>query len=139
MVVLKFMLQQPLTLHVYMCRNHFCPLCYVAGLSFYTSNKGLSDAFSQYGQVVEANIVVDRVSDKSKGFGFVTFASHDEAEKALSEMNGKTLDGRVIIVDYAKPKTSFRSGMPIARGPPESIADRVKVNFFDEEPKTQKS
>lgn len=133
------MLQQPLTLHVYMCRNHFCPLCYVAGLSFYTSNKGLSDAFSQYGQVVEANIVVDRVSDKSKGFGFVTFASHDEAEKALSEMNGKTLDGRVIIVDYAKPKTSFRSGMPIARGPPESIADRVKVNFFDEEPKTQKS
>lgn len=55
MVVLKFMLQQPLTLHVYMCRNHFCPLCYVAGLSFYTSNKGLSDAFSQYGQVVEGD------------------------------------------------------------------------------------
>ncbi|ESR43372.1 hypothetical protein WN944_004795 [Citrus x changshan-huyou] len=112
---------------------------FVGGLSFYTSNKGLSDAFSQYGQVVEANIVMDRVSDKSKGFGFVTFASHEEAEKALSEMNGKTLDGRVIVVDYAKPKTSFRSGMPIARGPPESIADRVKVNFFDEEPKTQKS
>uniref|UniRef100_M1CQM2 RNA binding protein n=1 Tax=Solanum tuberosum TaxID=4113 RepID=M1CQM2_SOLTU len=65
-----------------------------------------------------AKIVTDRVSDRSKGFGFVTYASEDEAEKALQEMNGKPLNGRVVFVDYAKPKTDG-GGMPIARGPPE--------------------
>ncbi|KAF3652701.1 putative F-box protein-like [Capsicum annuum] len=88
------------------------------GLSFYTTEKGLSEAFSQHGQVIEAKIVTDKVSERSKGFGFVTYASEDEAEKALQEMNGKPLNGRVIFVDYAKPKTDG-GGMPIARGPPE--------------------
>ncbi|CAB4317475.1 unnamed protein product [Prunus armeniaca] len=94
---------------------------FVGGLSFYTNDKGLSEAFSQYGQVIEAQIVTDRVSDKSKGFGFVTFASEDEAHKALEEMNGKALNGRVIFVDYAKPKANYGGGMPIARGPPDPI------------------
>ncbi|XP_050104707.1 uncharacterized protein LOC126584341 [Malus sylvestris] len=85
--------------------------------------KGLSEAFSQYGQVIEAQIVSDRVSERSKGFGFVTFASEDEAHKALEKMNGKPLNGRVIFVDYAKPRTNYGSGMPIARGPPDSIKD----------------
>ncbi|CAN6586797.1 unnamed protein product [Malus baccata var. baccata] len=83
---------------------------FVGGLSFYTNEKGLSEAFSQYGQVIEAQIVSDRVSERSKGFGFVTFASEDEAHKALEEMNGK-------------PRTNYGSGMPIARGPPGSIKD----------------
>lgn len=96
---------------------------FVGGLSFYTNDKGLSEAFSQYGQVIEAQIVTDRVSDKSKGFGFVTFASEDEAHKALEEMNGKALNGRVIFVDYAKPKVNYGGGMPIARGPPDQIKD----------------
>ncbi|KAF4402866.1 hypothetical protein G4B88_010318 [Cannabis sativa] len=91
---------------------------FVGGLPFYTNEKGLLEAFSQHGQVIEAKIVMDRVSDKSKGFGFVTFASEDEAQKALTEMNGKELNGRVIFVDYAKPKADFGGGMPIARGPP---------------------
>ncbi|XP_057972148.1 small RNA-binding protein 11, chloroplastic isoform X2 [Malania oleifera] len=72
------------------CRG-FVSKLFVGGLSFYTSEKELSEAFSQYGQVVDAKIVMDRVSDRSKGFGFVTFASEDEAHKAISEMNGKTL------------------------------------------------
>ncbi|XP_039030631.1 small RNA-binding protein 11, chloroplastic-like [Hibiscus syriacus] len=101
---------------------------FVGGLSLYTTEKGLSDAFSQHGQVVEAKIVMDRVSDRSKGFGFVTYASKDEAEKAIAEMNGKDLNGRVIFVDYAKPKHNFGGGMPIARGPPDS-AD--KIHFQD--------
>ncbi|BBH07600.1 RNA binding RRM/RBD/RNP motifs family protein [Prunus dulcis] len=92
-------------------------------LSFYTNDKGLSEAFSQYGQVIEAQIVTDRVSDRSKGFGFVTYASEDEAHKALEEMNGKALNGRVIFVDYAKPKANYGGGMPIARGPPDPIKD----------------
>ncbi|KAI4300518.1 hypothetical protein L6164_033888 [Bauhinia variegata] len=94
-----------------------------AGLSSYTTEKGLSEAFSQQGQVIEAKIVTDRVSDRSKGFGFVTFASEDEAENAIAGMNGKALNGRVIFVDYAKPKSNFGEGMPIARGPPEPTAN----------------
>ncbi|KAL0347015.1 UNVERIFIED_CONTAM: Small RNA-binding protein 11, chloroplastic [Sesamum calycinum] len=94
-------------------------LLVIRGLSFYTTEQGLSEAFSQYGQVVEAKIVMDRVSDRSKGFGFVTYASEDEAEKAIAEMNGKPLNGRVVFVDYAKPRSASGSGMPIARGPPE--------------------
>ncbi|KDP36187.1 hypothetical protein JCGZ_08831 [Jatropha curcas] len=103
---------------LFICCRGIVTKLFVGGLSFYTTENGLSEAFSQYGQVVEAKIVTDRVSDKSKGFGFVTFASVDEADKALTEMNGKTLNGRVIYVDYAKPKT-YGGGIPIARGPPE--------------------
>ncbi|TYI10829.1 hypothetical protein ES332_A09G168300v1 [Gossypium tomentosum] len=101
---------------------------FVGGLSFYTTEKGLLDAFSQYGQVMEAKIITDRVSDKSKGFGFVTYASEDEAEKAIAEMNGKDLNGRVIFVDYAKPKLAIGGGMPIARGPPDPVD---KLHFKD--------
>ncbi|XP_057777975.1 small RNA-binding protein 11, chloroplastic [Salvia miltiorrhiza] len=93
---------------------------FVGGLSFYTTEQGLSEAFSQHGQVIEAKIVMDRVSDRSKGFGFVTYASEDEAEKAIAEMDGKELNGRVVFVDYAKPRSrGSRDSMPIARGPPE--------------------
>ncbi|CAM8920213.1 unnamed protein product [Rhodiola kirilowii] len=88
-------------------------------LSVYTTENGLTEAFSQFGQVVEAKIVMDKLTGKSKNFGFVTFASGDEAEKAVREMNEKELNGRTIYVDYAKPKTEFGStGMPIARRPP---------------------
>ncbi|KAI7740326.1 hypothetical protein M8C21_009253 [Ambrosia artemisiifolia] len=92
---------------------------YVAGLSFYTTEKALLDAFSQYGQVVEANVLMDKVSSRSKGFGFITYASAEEAEKAIAEMDGKTLHGRIITVELAKPRTKNTGGMPIARGPPE--------------------
>ncbi|KAG6437217.1 hypothetical protein SASPL_102129 [Salvia splendens] len=93
---------------------------FVGGFSFDTTEQGLSEAFSQHGQVIEAKIVMDRVSDRSKGFGFVTCASEDEAEKAIAEMDGKELNGRVVFVDYAKPRSGgSRNSMPIARGPPE--------------------
>uniref|UniRef100_A0A5B7BRP4 RRM domain-containing protein n=1 Tax=Davidia involucrata TaxID=16924 RepID=A0A5B7BRP4_DAVIN len=114
-------LQPPLSLLI--SRRGIAYKLFVGGLSFYTTENGLSEAFSQYGQVVEAKIVMDRVSDRSKGFGFVTFASEDEAQKAITEMNGKALNGRVVFVDYAKPRAGFDEGMPIARGPPESTAN----------------
>lgn len=91
---------------------------FVGGLSFYTTEKGLSEAFAQYGQVIEAKVPMDRASGRSKGFGFVTYAADDEAEKAIEGLNGKSLNGRVIFVDYAKPRSDFGGGMPIARGPP---------------------
>ncbi|XP_058108999.1 small RNA-binding protein 11, chloroplastic-like [Magnolia sinica] len=93
---------------------------FVGGLSFYTTDKALSEAFSQFGEVIEAKIVMDRVSDRSKGFGFITFASEDEAQRALREMNGKVLSGRIIFVDNAKARARFDDGgVPIARGPPQ--------------------
>ncbi|XP_034693408.1 small RNA-binding protein 11, chloroplastic [Vitis riparia] len=105
------------------CCRGIASKLFVGGLSFYTTEKGLSEHFSQYGQVVEAKIVMDRVSDRSKGFGFVTFASEEEAQKARTEMDGKELNGRTIFVDYAKPRADFGGGIPIARGPPEPTAD----------------
>uniref|UniRef100_A0A1D1XWF7 Glycine-rich RNA-binding protein 2, mitochondrial n=1 Tax=Anthurium amnicola TaxID=1678845 RepID=A0A1D1XWF7_9ARAE len=92
---------------------------FVAGLSYFTTEQGLSEAFSQCGQVLEAKIAVDRGSGRSKGFGFVTFACEDEAEKAISEMNGKVLNGRTIYVETSKPIQIFQSSPPIARGPPD--------------------
>ncbi|CAN1141814.1 Small RNA-binding protein 11, chloroplastic [Linum perenne] len=66
--------------------------------------------------------MMDRVSNKSKGFGFVTFASGDEAEEAITNMDGKqSLNGRVIFVDYAKAKANSGGGIPIARGPPQGL------------------
>ncbi|KAF6169220.1 hypothetical protein GIB67_013650 [Kingdonia uniflora] len=88
-------------------------------ISFHTTNEALTESFSQFGQVIEAKIITDRVSERSKGFGFVTFASEDEAEKAIAEMNGKVLNGRTVFVDTAKPTTHAENRMPIACGPPE--------------------
>ncbi|KAL9687303.1 hypothetical protein QQ045_031703 [Rhodiola kirilowii] len=88
-----------------LCRGVVSKL-FVGGLSVYTTENGLTEAFSQFGQVVEAKIVMDKVTGKSKNFGFVN--SHQVE-----------LIGRTIYVDYAKPKTEFGStGMPIARRPP---------------------
>ncbi|XP_065857428.1 small RNA-binding protein 11, chloroplastic [Euphorbia lathyris] len=104
---------------LFICNRGIATKLFVGGLPFHTTENGLSEAFSQYGQVVEAKIVADRVTNKPKGFGFVTFASGDEAYTALTEMDGKPLHGRVIFVDYAKPKLSTAGEIPIARGPPQ--------------------
>ncbi|XP_035838914.1 small RNA-binding protein 11, chloroplastic-like [Helianthus annuus] len=94
------------------------------GLSFYTTEKALLDAFSQYGQAVEANVLMDKVSSRSKGFKFVTYASVEESEKAISEMDGKTLHGRIITVELAKPQTKHTGGMSLARGPPDPHTEK---------------
>lgn len=76
---------------------------YVGGLAWGTEESGLMAAFSKYGEVVEATVVKDRDSGRSRGFGFVTFADADSANKAL-ELNGTELDGREIRVDSANDK-----------------------------------
>lgn len=108
--------------HIFSSRGIVSKL-FVGGLSFYTTEETLSEAFGQFGQVIEAKIIMDRVSDRSKGFGFITYASEDEAENALTEMNGKILNGRVIFVDTAKARPRFNDAVPIARGPPERSKD----------------
>ncbi|CAD6203128.1 unnamed protein product [Miscanthus lutarioriparius] len=75
-----------------------------AGLSRLTTDEKLQGAFAPFGRLLEAKVVTDRVSGRSKGFGFVRYATIEEAEKARQEMNAKFLDGWVIFVDPAKPR-----------------------------------
>ncbi|XP_019161793.1 PREDICTED: glycine-rich RNA-binding protein 6, mitochondrial [Ipomoea nil] len=77
---------------------------FVSGLSRYTSDEGLNKAFEQFGKLVEAKVITDRATGRSKGFGFVTYETIEEAQKAREGMNAKFLDGWVIFVDPAKPK-----------------------------------
>ncbi|PSS23746.1 Glycine-rich RNA-binding protein [Actinidia chinensis var. chinensis] len=77
---------------------------FVSGLSRLTTDDKLREAFSPFGQLLDAKVVMDRVSGRSKGFAFVTYATIEEAEQARKEMNAKFLDGWVIFVDPAKPR-----------------------------------
>ncbi len=76
---------------------------YVGGLSYSTTEDALKDAFSQAGTVETATIILDKMSGRSKGFGFVEMASDEEAQKAMEMWNGKELDGRSLTVNEARP------------------------------------
>ncbi|XP_031259854.1 organelle RRM domain-containing protein 2, mitochondrial [Pistacia vera] len=82
------------------------PKLFVSGLSRLTTDERLKEAFSSFGQLLDAKVITDRMSGRSKGFGFVTYATIEEAEKAREGMNAKFLDGWVIFVDPAKPRES---------------------------------
>ena len=75
---------------------------FVAGLSFSTSNERLREVFGQAGAVESAAVVMDRDTGRSRGFGFVEMATPEEAEQAISRLNGTSLDGRTIQVEKAK-------------------------------------
>ncbi|KAI6685345.1 hypothetical protein NL676_031258 [Syzygium grande] len=117
---------------------------FVKGIDFATTEDRLAKAFSKFGQVEEgklqyfpfrasrsiiisyheatflpAKIIMDRVKNRSKGFGYVTFAVEEDARKALIDMNGKLLDGRVVFVDKARTRRDVDHSVPKARGPPE--------------------
>ncbi|POO02412.1 Splicing factor-like protein [Trema orientale] len=80
------------------------PKLFISGLSRLTTDEKLKEAFSPFGHIVDAKVVTDRASGRSKGFGFVTYATIEEAENAKQGMNAKFLDGWVIFVDPAKPR-----------------------------------
>jgi cold-inducible RNA-binding protein len=82
---------------------------FVGSLSWDTTDQTLRDAFKRFGEVVEAKVITERDSGRSRGFGFVTFAEDEAGRNAISEMNGTELDGRTIRVDEAserKPRES---------------------------------
>ena len=74
---------------------------FVGGLSWGTTDEGLRAAFESFGEIVEAKVIVDRDTGRSRGFGFVTFADDAAATRAVEEMNGVELEGRSIRVDEA--------------------------------------
>ncbi|HNU07819.1 MAG TPA: RNA-binding protein [Pyrinomonadaceae bacterium] len=77
---------------------------YVGNLSFNTSSGDLETAFGEFGTVESANVIEDRETGRSRGFGFVEMSSGAEASQAITVMNGKELDGRELIVNEAKPR-----------------------------------
>ena len=83
---------------------------YVGNLPYSATEQILVETFSQHGTVESANIVTDRDSGRSKGFGFVEMSSDSEARKAIQELDGSTLDDRQIKVNEAKPKAPPRGG-----------------------------
>jgi RNA recognition motif-containing protein len=77
---------------------------YVGNLSFNTSTQDLEEMFGESGTVISSNIIEDRETGRSRGFGFIEMSSNEEAQSAISALNGKEVDGRALTVNEAKPR-----------------------------------
>ena len=83
---------------------------FVGNLSFQTTENELQDAFAAYGTVTEANLMMDRMTNRPRGFGFVTMSTPEEAQNAIAGLNGKDLGGRAITVNVARPREERPAG-----------------------------
>lgn len=83
--------------------NNMAKKLYVGGLSYQTNQQGLEEYFSQAGVVTSATIITDRMTGRSKGFGFVEMANDEEADNAINMFHGKDFDGRSLTVNEARP------------------------------------
>ncbi len=82
---------------------------FVAGLAYSMTDSELEALFAEYGTVVSAQIITDRETNRSKGFGFVEFGNDDEAKSAIAGLNGKDMNGRPLTVNEARPRRSPRT------------------------------
>ncbi len=96
---------------------------FVGNLSFETSDEDLKEAFSKAGTCVTASVIKDRLTGKSRGFGFVEMSSDDEAKRAIGELNGRDLRGRAISVNEARERSESRGPRP--SGGPRSFGDNA--------------
>lgn len=83
---------------------------YVGNLSYDTTDEGLNKLFAEFGTVESAQVITDKFSGRSKGFGFVEMSSDSEATEAISKLDGKEVDGRAIKVNEARPKAPREGG-----------------------------
>ena len=83
---------------------------FVGNLSFNTTENDLNDAFAAHGTVVEANLMMDRTTGRPRGFGFITMSTPEEAQKAIEALNGKSVDGRALTVNVARPREERPAG-----------------------------
>ena len=88
---------------------------FVGNLSFDVTENDLQDAFAAFGSVTETNLMMDRATNKPRGFAFVTMATEEEAQKAIAGLNGKDLGGRVLNVSIARPRESSPGGRGLRR------------------------
>jgi cold-inducible RNA-binding protein len=83
---------------------------FVGNLSFDTTENDLQEAFAAFGTVTEANLMMDRTTNRPRGFAFVTMSSADEAQKAIAGLNGRELSGRALTVNVARPREERPAG-----------------------------
>jgi RNA recognition motif-containing protein len=83
---------------------------FVGNLSFETTENDLHDAFAAFGSVTETNLMMDRETNRPRGFGFVTMSSAEEAQNAIAGLNGKDLSGRALTVNVARPREERPAG-----------------------------
>lgn len=83
---------------------------YVSHLSWGTSSEGLGNLFMQFGEVASANVITDRETGRSRGFGFVEMPNEEEGQKAIDQLNGTSFEGQTITVNVARPREERSSG-----------------------------
>src|SRR5687768_10068731 len=83
---------------------------YVGNLPFNTTNQDLNDIFGEIGAVESCNVIEDRETGRSRGFGFVEMANKEDGERAIAELNGKEVNGRELKVNEAKPQERRNGG-----------------------------
>ena len=83
---------------------------YVGSLPYTTTDEDLKEHFSSAGPIISANIIMDKFSGRSKGFGFVEYEKEEDAQKAVEQFNGSELDGRKLVVNEARPMTDRKPG-----------------------------
>ncbi|KAG5583838.1 hypothetical protein H5410_044272 [Solanum commersonii] len=83
---------------------------FVSGLSFRTTEESLRKAFNNFGELVEVNLMMDKIANRPRGFAFIRYATEEESQKAIEGMHGKFLDGRVIFVEVTKSRSELRRG-----------------------------
>jgi len=113
---------------------------YVGNLPWSINDKGLKELFASH-NVEEANLIQDKFSGRSKGFGFVTIADDDEAKKAISEMHGKEIEGRALTVSEARPmvprdnapRAESRESNKAPMADPDAIEQKVEESIEAEE------
>ena len=88
---------------------------YVGNLSFQTTEQDLNQLFAQHGTVTETNMIMDRETNRPRGFGFITMSSAEEGQRAIEALHGKNHDGRDLTVNEAKPMESARCTSRIFR------------------------
>ncbi|KAB0389956.1 hypothetical protein E2I00_004219 [Balaenoptera physalus] len=98
---------------------------FVGGLSFNTDEQALEDQFSSFGPISEVVVVKDRETQRSRGFGFITFTNPEHASDAMRAMNGESLDGRQICVDHRASRPGEQEGVPL--GPVGVVSATLEV------------
>ena len=83
---------------------------YIGNLPYQTTEDDLRNLFSAHGDVVSAKLIMDKFTGQSKGFGFVEMSNNSEAQKAMEDLNGNTVDGRALTVNQARPREDRSRG-----------------------------
>ena len=101
-----------ITINTHIFREYYLMNIYVGNLAYSITNDELRDTFAEFGEVTTANIIIDKFSDQSKGFGFVEMSNDDDAQEAIESLNGSLLKGRNIKVNEARPRNERPARKP---------------------------